>query len=194
MWILPKQLHSLAFALDTTALVSGSNELSRLCAQFLLVRSKPTQQRIWSRKLNLNSWTALLTGRILKPCLGKSFAELWAQEFSDPGFLANLLAKPENERPRKIRAIFTRSLQTELVLADPQSSFLKTWKESSRQSAKINQEQRMESRYCSMSLEIWKAEVTAARGEYSARKVGIEDMSAEEMQRELINSEDLASK
>ena len=42
MWILPKQLHTSAFALDTAALISDLAEQSQICEQSLLARSKPS--------------------------------------------------------------------------------------------------------------------------------------------------------
>lgn len=60
-WILPKQLHTLASALDTEALISDLNEQSQICAQSLLLRSKPSPARIWSRKWKRDSWTQHLS-------------------------------------------------------------------------------------------------------------------------------------
>ncbi len=76
-WILPRQLHILACALDTEALSLDSNEQSQVCAQSLFVRSKPSQSRIWSLKWKRDSWTRHLSGRILRPSLGQHFATKW---------------------------------------------------------------------------------------------------------------------
>ena len=76
-WILPKQLHTLASALDTAALSLDLNEQSQVCAQSLFVRSKPSQLRIWSAKWKRDSWTRHLSGRILRPSLGKAFEIEW---------------------------------------------------------------------------------------------------------------------
>lgn len=76
-WILPKQLHTLACALDTAALSLDLNEQSQVCAQSLFVRSKPSQLRIWSVKWKRDSWTQHLFGRILRPSLGQRFATEW---------------------------------------------------------------------------------------------------------------------
>lgn len=77
MWIVPKNLHTSHFALDTAALTLDYNALSELCAQSLLVRSSPTLARTWLRKWKQDSWTQHLFGRILKPSHGASFAEKW---------------------------------------------------------------------------------------------------------------------
>ena len=76
-WILPRQLHTLACALDTEALSLDSNEQSQVCVQSLFVRSKPSQLRIWSAKWKRDSWTRHLSGRILRPSLGQRFATEW---------------------------------------------------------------------------------------------------------------------
>ena len=76
-WILPRQLHTLASALDTAALSLDLNEQSQVCAQSLFVRSKPSPSAIWLRKWKRDSWTRHLSGRILKPSLGQRFATEW---------------------------------------------------------------------------------------------------------------------
>jgi hypothetical protein len=73
MWILPKQLHTLASVRDTEALSLDLNESSQLCAQSLFVRSKPSLLRTWLQKWKRDSWTQHLFGRILRPSLGKAF-------------------------------------------------------------------------------------------------------------------------
>lgn len=169
MWIVPKQLHTLACALDTTALLSDCASLALISSRSLLWRSKPMRPAILLRRLKRGGWERALYGRTLSPFLSRCFVELWLEEFSQPDFLASLFQRPESEWPRKTRAIFTRSSQREFLLADPQLCFSKTSRGSSAPSAGTSPEPKTELRYCSMSLETWKAEVTAQRGEYSAR-------------------------
>ena len=81
-WILPKQLHTLACALDTAALSLDSNESSQVCAQSLFVRSSPLPVRTWSAKWKRDSWSQHLFGRILKPSLGNRFATAWTSSLA----------------------------------------------------------------------------------------------------------------
>ncbi len=82
MWILPKQLHTSPFVPATEALISDLNEQSQACAQSLLVRSKPSPARTWSLKWKRDSWTQLLSGRILKPSHGQSFTAAWTSSLA----------------------------------------------------------------------------------------------------------------
>src|SRR5574343_1304504 len=111
-WILPKQLHTLASALDTEALILDSNEQSQACAQSLLVRSKPSPARIWSLKWKRDCWTQHLSGRILKPSLGSRFADEWA---SSLGVIrASRSAQPVSASEQTTPATCGHSSQMEL--------------------------------------------------------------------------------
>jgi len=77
MWIIPKLLHTSAYVQDMAALISDYQELSELCEQSLLVRSKPLPVKTWSRRWKQAGSMPHLSGRILKPSLGRSFATRW---------------------------------------------------------------------------------------------------------------------
>lgn len=153
-WILPKQLHTLASALDTEALISDLNEQSNICAQSLLLRSKPSPARIWLRKWKRDSWTQHLSGRILRPSLGLAFAERLASSLE--ATLASHSVPPANDSEQTTRDISGHSSQLELLPCDQESASLKT----SRGTFLWDS---------SKSYETFKDLVIAARSEYSAR-------------------------
>jgi len=154
MWILPKQLHTLACALDTEALSLDLAEQSQICAQSLFVRSKHSPARTWLQKWKRDSWTALLSGRILKPSLGKSFVAEWSSLL--PATHVNHLAQQGSEQDQTTQDTFGLSSQTEFDLCDPRSASLRTSKDTSR--------------WDSPALSAtWKNWVTKCRGEYSQR-------------------------
>jgi len=153
-WILPKQLHTLASALDTEALRLDSNEQSQICAQSLFVRSKPSQLRIWSAKWKRDSWTRHLSGRILKPSLGNRFADAWTSSLAD--ILANPLARQESDKERTTRDISGHTSQGEFGFSNQDSASLRTSKDISAWG-------------CPTSSKTWQEWVTERRGAYSAR-------------------------
>jgi len=153
-WILPNQLHTLASALDTAALISDLNEQSQICAQSLLVRSKLSPARIWSRKWKRDSWTRHLSGRILKPSLGKSFTTAWASSLEV--IPASHSALPASDSEKTIRGISGHSSQTEFPECDPASVSLKMLKDTSRWDSP-------------QSSATWKSWVTRSRLDYSRR-------------------------
>jgi hypothetical protein len=154
MWILPKQLHTLAFVPDTEALNLDLNESSQLCAQSLFVRSKPSSLRTWSQKWKRDSWTQHLYGRILKPSRGTSFVAVWTSSLEVT--LANHSAAPENDLEPKTQDICGLLLQTELGEWLPEYVSSKTSRDTSRWDSP-------------QSSVIWKNWITQCRGEYSAR-------------------------
>jgi len=153
-WILPTQLHTSACALDTEALTLDLNEQSQVCAQSLLVRSKPSPARTWSLKWKRDSWTQHLSGRILKPSLGTAFAAKWTSSLAATP--ASHSPAPASDLGPKTPDICGRSSQMELPGCDPESA-------SSRMSRDTSPSD------CERSLQNWKASVIEQRGEYSAR-------------------------
>jgi len=155
MWILPKQLHTSPYVLDTEELISDLNEQSLICEQSLLVRSKPTLARTWLRKWKRDSWTQHLSGRILKPSLGATFVERWTS------CLADTLVSPsqplESDLEKTTQDISGLILQMELDLCNLDYASSKTWKAiSPLDSEKLSKN--------------WKALVIKQRGEYSQRQ------------------------
>ena len=154
MWILPKQLHTFPFVQDTEALISDLNEQSLICAQSLLVRSKPMRVPIWLRKWNKDSWTKHLSGRILKPSHGQIFVEKWTSCLEV--IHANLSQHQANDLEQKIQDTSGPILQMEFEQCAQECASLKTLKDTSL----LDSEK---------SLANWKASVIAQRGEYSRR-------------------------
>jgi hypothetical protein len=153
-WILPKQLHTSACALDTAALSLDSNEQSQICAQSLFVRSKPSPSQIWLRKWKRDSWTRHLSGRILKPSLGERFVTAWTSSLADT--LVSPSAQPVSAKESKTRGTCGRGLQMAFDFSDPESASLRTSKDISAWG-------------CPTSSKTWQEWVTERRGAYSAR-------------------------
>jgi len=153
-WILPKQLHTLASALDTAALISDSEEQSQICAQSLFLRSKLSPARTWSLKWKRDTWIAHLSGRILKPSLGERFVTEWTSSLVV--IPANLSQPQESDSAQKTPATSGHSSQMEFGFFDPASASLKMSRDTSVSD-------------CEKSLESWNKWVTKCRGEYSVR-------------------------
>ena len=153
-WILPRQLHTLASALDTEALSLDSNEQSQVCAQSLFVRSKPSPSAIWLRKWKRDSWTQHLSGRILRPSLGQRFATEWTSSLGATH--ASHSVQPANAKVSKTRGIFGRLLQMAFDFSNPSAASLRTSKDISRWG-------------CPTSSKTWQEWVIERRGAYSAR-------------------------
>ena len=153
-WILPKQLHTLASALDTEALSLDSNEQSQVCAQSLFVRSKPSQLRIWSAKWKRDSWTQHLSGRILRPSLGQRFATEWTSSLGATHVSPSV--QPANAKGSKTRGIYGRGLQMAFDFSNPSAASLRTSKDISAWG-------------CPTSSKTWQEWVIEQRGAYSQR-------------------------
>jgi hypothetical protein len=154
MWILPRQLHTLASVLDTEALISDSNEQSQICAQSLLVRSKPLPARTWSAKWKRDSWTRRLSGRILKPSHGQSFVTAWTSSLAATP--VNPSQQPESAKEQKTQDTSGLLFQPELLSCDRVPVSLKTSRDISRWG-------------CPTLSKTWQEWVTERRGAYSAR-------------------------
>jgi len=153
-WILPKQLHTLAFALDTEALILDSNKFCQICEQSLMVRSKPMRVQTWLAKLKKDSWMLHLSGRILKPSLGIVFAEKWASCLED--IHANPLVTQENDLEKTTQDTCGLTSQMELDSCDQTFAFLKTCKDTLASDLE-------------KLLANWNQSVIEQRGEYSRR-------------------------
>ena len=154
MWILPKQLHTSAFVPDTAALISDLDEQSQICEQSLLARSKPSLARTWSQKWKRDSWTQHLSGRILKPSHGQSFATAWTSSLEV--IPANHSQQQGSDSDETTLDTSGLGLQMELFPCDQESASLRTSKDTSA----LDLER---------SLANWKDLVTLRRGEYSLR-------------------------
>lgn len=153
-WILPRQLHTLACALDTEALSLDLNEQSQVCAQSLFVRSKPSQLRIWSAKWKRDSWTRHLSGRILRPSLGNRFATEWTSSLGDIHVSPSVQQASDLEV--KTPGISGRISQEAFQFFNQESASLKT----SRATLPVG---------CITFCATWEDWVTEQRGAYSQR-------------------------
>jgi len=168
MWILPKQLHTLASVQDTEGLISDSNEQSQAFAQSCFLRSKVSPVRTWSAKWKRDSWTQHLSGRILRPCLGSRFVTEWTSSLE--ASLASHSVVQESEMEMKTPATSSPTFWTALEDADLPLFSLKTLKESCPQSCQeTTGEIQQEHRFCSMSSENWREWVTKQRQEFLVR-------------------------
>ena len=153
-WILPRQLHTLASALDTEALSLDSNEQSQVCAQSLFVRSKPSPSAIWLRKWKRDSWTRHLSGRILRPSLGNRFATEWTSSLG--AIHVSPSVQQGNVEARTTRGTCGPTSQTAFDFSDLGAASLRTSKDISAWG-------------CPTSSKTWQEWVIEQRGAYSAR-------------------------
>ena len=153
-WILPKQLHTSACALDTAALSLDCTEQSQICAQSLFVRSKPSPLRTWLAKWKRDSWTQRLSGRILRPSLGQRFATEWTSSLVVTH--ASPSVQPGSAEAKTTRGICGPTSQTAFDFSDPGAASLRTSKDISAWG-------------CPTSSKTWQEWVTERRGAYSAR-------------------------
>jgi hypothetical protein len=154
MWILPKQLHTSLYVPDTAALISDLNEQSQACAQSLLVRSKPSPARTWSLKWKRDSWTQLLSGRILKPSHGPSFVDAWTSSVA--ATRASHSAQPASASAPKTQDTSGLTYQPELLQCDQVPVSLKMSRDISRWG-------------CPTSSKTWQEWVTERRGAWRQR-------------------------
>lgn len=154
MWIIPKNLQLSSGAPDTAVFISDLNEQSQICASSLMVRSKPSRSQTWSQKWKRDSWTALLSGRILRPSHAKPFETEWTSLW--PVIPASRLAQQENDLAPKTLATSGRTSPDQYELFAPECVFSRTSKDTSASDSE-------------RSSQTWEALVIKRRGEYSAR-------------------------
>ena len=169
MWIIPKSLHTSLSVQVTEGLTLDSGELSEMYAQSLLVRSKPSPVKTWSRRLKQGSLTLLPYGRTLRPSLGKAFETEWTSLVE--ASLVSHLAPQGDEQETATLATCGPSLPVDLDEWGTLPLFSwKTLKVSSAPNSKAQSGQTQRGRlFCSMSSENWKDWVIKRRREYSAR-------------------------
>ena len=170
MWILPKQLHTLACVPGTEALILDSSEFCQLCEQSLMWRSKPFPSTTWSRRLKRVGWMSLLFGRTLKPSHGEAFTKKWTSSLE--ASLVNPLACPESVEATKTLDTCGLTLSKELNNWDDLPLFfLRTSKAlsqaNSNQQTGLIQNQLL---FCYMCSESWSVWVMRQRQAYSRRK------------------------
>jgi len=169
MWIIPKNLDTLASVQDTQALISDLDELSALCEQSLLARSNITPRRIWLRRLRRDYLTSHLSGRILRPSHGRRFTDEWTSSLG--ASLASRLAPP----------VGAQETETHDTYGHTSSEGFESWADLPLFSSRMLMESSAPSSqapdgpipqghpFCSMSSESWSAWLTGQRQEYSRR-------------------------
>ena len=165
MWILPKQLHTSASALDTKGLEQDLELFCQICEKSLWWRGKHTLSRTWLQRWKKVSWIKHLSTRMLKPSHTKSLEDALILCHSD--FLASRLVLLEKEIARVMKDISSRTSQKESNNANPGLFSEKTWQELSQP------KQPTENRFSNMSSEQWNSWVTEQRQEYSQRKSAV---------------------
>ena len=162
MWILPKQLHTSAYAQDTKALGLDSEKFCQICERSLTWRGKDSLSRTWLQRWKRESWMQHLSSRTLRPSLTESFVDKWTSSLEDSR--ANHSALLESVKLLKTPDTSSPTSQTESESANLELFSLKTYKASSPA------KQETENPFSNMSSESWKEWVTEQRQEYSQRK------------------------
>ncbi len=168
MWIIPKNLHTSAYVQDMAALTSDLSELSTMCEQSLMWRSKPSNVRTWSQRWKRGGWMQLLSGRILRPSHGQIFVEKWTSSLVASH--VNLSPQQDEEEETKTPATYGHISSKESSLPDLPLFSWRMLKASSVQNSKAtNGATHKELQFCFMSSESWKDWVIKQRREYSQR-------------------------
>lgn len=169
MWLLPNNLPTLPFVPDMMESDSDSTEFSELAARSLLSRSKPLQPPAWLKKWKREPWLQHLSGRTLKPSLHGSFTDAWTSFLRDSR--ANPSPQQEKEGQTKTHDTSGLGSPKQSDLFDQGWLSLKTSQESFQpRSRGQDGTTTRELRYCFMSSENWKEEVTRLRGESTRRR------------------------
>ena len=161
MWILPKQLHTLASVLDTEESEKDLKEFYQHCETSLMWRSKPSQSQTWLRRWKANKWMQHLSIRMLRPSHTKYFVDAWTSCQVDS--LVNPSQRQELDKVLRTLVTSTPTLVEESNNADQELFSSKMLKELSQ--AKPTKE----NQFSSMSSATWKEWVTEQRQEYSQR-------------------------
>ncbi len=168
MWIIPKNLHTSLYVQDMEGLTLDLSELSTMCEQSLMWRSKLFNVRTWSQRWKRVGWMQHLYGRILKPSRGQAFMEKWTS------LVVASLVSPSQVQAKKIemktRATFGHTSSKEFNSVDHPLFSWKTLKELSAQNYKaINGMTQKELQFCSMCLGSWRDWIIKQRQAYSQR-------------------------
>jgi hypothetical protein len=164
MWILPKQLHTSAYAQDTKALGLDSEEFSQICEKSLTWRGKDSLSRTWLQRWKRESWMQHLSSRTLKPSLTESFVDAWTSSLEDSRANHSAAGKRKaTEDPRHLFPYIADGIRE----CQPRIVFSKTWQESSLLRLET------EIPFSNMSSENWKdLGYRATAGIFSAEEVG----------------------
>jgi len=161
MWILPKQLHTSAYVLDTKELGLDSEAFSQICERSLTWRGKDSLSRTWSRRLKRVSWMRHLSSRTLNNSHTESFVDKWTSYLE--ASRANHSVVRDSVKQLMTLGTCSHTSETASETANLELFSSKTLQESSQPRPQ------MENQFSSMSSESWKTWVTEQRQEYSQR-------------------------
>ena len=161
MWILPKQLHTSAYVLDTKELGLDSEAFSQICERSLTWRGKDSLSRTWSRRLKRVSWMRHLSSRTLNNSHTESFVDKWTSYLE--ASRANHSVVRDSVKQLTTLGTCSHTSETASETANLELFSSKMLQESSQPRPQ------MENQFSSMSSESWKAWVTEQRQEYSQR-------------------------
>ena len=184
MWIIPKNLktknsHIYHYAQDTEALTLDYSELSEMCEQSLLWRSKPSRSATWLRRWKTDLLSQHLFGRILKPSLGKCLMEKWIS--CQVASLVNHSVRQVEEKGTKTQGTSSPTSRKEYENVDLPLFSWKMLKESCQANSKDKTGQILNThRFCYTSSESWKDWVTKQRRDYSQRARQVHHINANE--------------
>jgi len=161
MWILPKQLHTSAYVLDTKESGLDSEAFSQICEKSLTWRGKDSLSRTWLQRWKRENWMQHLCSRTLRPSLTESFVDAWTSSLEDSRVSHLVLLESVNQLKTQDTCFHT--LKTESQNANPELFSLKTLQELSLP------KRQTENQFCNMSADDWKSWITQQQQEYSQR-------------------------
>ena len=161
MWILPKQLHTSAYVLDTKELGLDSEAFSQICERSLTWRGKDSLSRTWSRRLKRVSWMRHLSSRTLNNSHTESFVDKWTSYLE--ASRANHSVVRDSVKQLTTLGTCSHTSETASETANLELFSSKMLQESSQPRPQT------ENQFSSMSSESWKTWVTEQRQEYSQR-------------------------
>jgi hypothetical protein len=161
MWILPKQLHTLASVLDTEESEKDLENFCQHCETSLMWRSKPSQSQTWLRRWKANKWMKHLSIRMLRPSHTKYFVDAWTSLVVDSH--VNRFLPQELDKELKTLVTSTPTLAEESKNVDQELFSSKMLKELSQA------KQETDNQFSNMSSQTWKEWVIDQRQEYSQR-------------------------
>lgn len=164
MWILPKQVIS-AFAPGTEALISGSDEFSRVAEQSLMWRSKPSQSRTWSQRWKRENWIKHLSGRTLRHSAHTRFVDWWTS--CQAATRVNRSQQQASDEAPKTQDISGHFCAEQFELFSPDESSSKMSRDTSRWDSP-------------QSSATWKKMVIEQRGKYLVRRNAVRRTSESE--------------
>jgi len=169
MWIIPKNSPIFPSAQATEALISDLKELSDMCEQSVMWRSKTSSSTTWLRRLKRTSSTTVLSSQTLKYSPGNSLVAEWTSSLG--ASLANHFQQQEEEKEVKTQDTCGPISQMESnAWVDLPLFSSKMSRESSVPNSKERTGQiQREHQFCYMSSENWKGWVTRQRQAYSQR-------------------------